>query len=124
MADRGLLFVYKADSGLFNTASDIAHKIFSPDTYECNLCALTHGYFTIRKEWEAFIRGLGLPTEYLHRDELDKADGVDAGQLPAVYRWHDEGWRLCLGPDAINGCDGLEQLEILIKERCIGSEPR
>jgi hypothetical protein len=117
-AEHGLLFVYKADSGLFNTATDIAHKIFSPETYECNLCALTHGYFTIRKEWEGFIRELGLPTEFLHRDELDKADGIDRDKLPAVYRWQEDGWQLCVGPEQINRCEELEQLEILIKEHC------
>lgn len=116
--EHGILFVYKADSGLFNTATDIAHKIFSPDTYECNLCALTHGYFSIRKEWEAFIKDLGVPTEYLHRDELDKVEGVDSEKLPAVYRWDDGGWKLCLGPETINECDKLEQLETLIREQC------
>ena len=45
-----LIFIYNADSGLFNTVTDIAHKIFSPETYSCNLCALTHDYFTVRDE--------------------------------------------------------------------------
>lgn len=44
------LFVYNADSGLFNTATDIAHKILLPETYACNLCALTHGHFKIHEE--------------------------------------------------------------------------
>ena len=28
-----LLFVYNADSGLFNTMADIGHKLLSPETY-------------------------------------------------------------------------------------------
>lgn len=116
--EHGILFVYKADSGLFNTATDIAHKIFSPETYECNLCALTHGYFSIRKEWEAFIRELGLAAEFLHRDEIDKVAGVDPERLPAVYRWRDDLWQLCLGPQQINQCEELEQLKKLIREQC------
>jgi len=27
-----LVFVYNADSGMFNTLTDIAHKVFSPKT--------------------------------------------------------------------------------------------
>lgn len=116
--EHGLLFVYKADSGLFNTATDIAHKIFSPETYECNLCALTHGYFTIRKEWERFIRELGIPTEFRHRNELEGLDNVDRDELPAVYRWHEGNWHLCASPDEINGCDELNQLKALISDNC------
>ncbi|MFO7593418.1 MAG: hypothetical protein R6X15_05155 [Pseudomonadota bacterium] len=118
MAEHGILFIYKADSGLFNTATDIAHKIFSPETYECNLCALTYGYFSIRKEWEAFIKELGMPVEFLHRDEIDKVSGVDPDNLPAVYRWKDDGWKLCLGAEQIDQCTELDQLKSLISENC------
>ena len=38
-----LLFVYNADTGLFNTVADAAHKILSPSTYSCNLCKVTYG---------------------------------------------------------------------------------
>lgn len=114
----GILFVYKADSGLFNTATDIAHKIFSPQTYECSLCALTHGYFTIRKEWEAFIKELGMPVEFLHRDEIDKVSGVDPDNLPAVYRWRNGDWQLCAGAQQIEQCADLDALKTLIREHC------
>ena len=48
--DRGasLLFVYNADSGFFNTLADIGHKLFSPATYPCQLCAITHGVLAER----------------------------------------------------------------------------
>ncbi|MCW8829689.1 MAG: hypothetical protein OQK94_11635 [Gammaproteobacteria bacterium] len=117
-SEHGILFVYKADSGLFNTVTDIAHKVFSPETYECNLCALTHGYFTMRQEWEAFINELGLPSEFLHRDEVAQVAGVDRENLPAVYRWREGGWQLCLGAEQIDSCTELEQLKSLIKANC------
>ena len=47
-----LIFVYNADSGLFNTLTDIAHKTFAPETYSCNLCAITFGTFGMRTEWK------------------------------------------------------------------------
>ena len=34
---KSIVFVYNADSGLFNMVTDTAHKMLSPDTYECNL---------------------------------------------------------------------------------------
>jgi hypothetical protein len=45
MKTKSLLFVYNADSGVFNLVTDIAHKIFSPQTYACQLCCITHGNF-------------------------------------------------------------------------------
>ncbi len=67
-----LMFVYNADSGMFNTLSDMAHKVFSPRTYSCNLCALTHSTFSMRDEWKEFIESLGVELEFLHRDEFRK----------------------------------------------------
>ena len=60
-----LIFVYNADSGLFNTLTDIAHKVLSPDTYACNLCSITHGYLKERRKWRNFIRTLDHPVEFL-----------------------------------------------------------
>lgn len=65
-----LLFVYNADSGYFNVAVDMAHKIFSPSTYPCSLCDLTYGIFKIRPEWEEFIQNTPVPFEFLHKDEF------------------------------------------------------
>ena len=53
-----LLFVYNADSGLLNSAKDYVHKIISPKTYECNLCAVTFGNFGIKNEWKRFVDSL------------------------------------------------------------------
>ena len=36
-----LLFVYNADTGLFNALADSAHKILSPQTYQWVLCEVT-----------------------------------------------------------------------------------
>ncbi len=49
-----LIFVYNANAGKLSAALDIAHKIISPSTYQCNLCSLTHGTFTERDVWKKF----------------------------------------------------------------------
>ncbi|MBC7930780.1 MAG: hypothetical protein H7Z38_09495, partial [Rubrivivax sp.] len=59
--NHALVFVYNADSGLFNALTDIAHKAFSPATYQCNLCALTHSTFGMRKGWKRFLETLDTP---------------------------------------------------------------
>ena len=113
-----LLFVYNADSGLFNTMADIGHKIFSPETYSCALCALTHGYFTERREWREFIESLECDCRFLHRDEFVQAYPDLESDLPAVFRFVDDNPVLCATPEAIRKCRSLEALKLLITEHC------
>ena len=80
-----LLFVYNADSGLFNTMADIGHKLLSPETYACDLCALTHGYFSEKRQWREFVESLGPECEFLHRDQFRKCYPQDTTPLPAVF---------------------------------------
>lgn len=114
-----LIFVYNADSGLFNTVSDIAHKIFSPQTYSCGLCALTHSYFSMRDEWKAFIDSLGVDCQFMHRDEFIAEYKGQNYSWPAVLMKRQEKLNVCLGSADINQCNDLNELKILIRENCL-----
>lgn len=67
-----LIFVYNADSGLVNTLMDIGHKVISPQTYQCNLCALTFGLVSEHKKWKQFREESATEMEFLHRDEFEQ----------------------------------------------------
>jgi len=107
-----LVFVYNADSGLFNTMADIGHKIFSPGTYACDLCALTHGYFSERREWRTFIDSLTISCEFLHRDEFVRSNPEQKNlAYPLVLLVDDNGQRICLSRDDLAACDSLDTLK-------------
>jgi hypothetical protein len=112
-----LVFVYNANGGLFNTLADVAHKIFSPETYACNLCALTHSNFGMRKEWRQFVESLGGAVEFLHADELKERYGVEGVRLPVIFSREDESLRELVGAAEINNCRTMEELEQLILEK-------
>jgi len=114
---KSLIFVYNADSGMFNTLSDIAHKIFSPDTYECNLCAITHSHFSMRKTWADFLETLNIELAFLHRDEWHQQFGGQDVVLPAIF-FKDENEKLevAVTADVINQCDTMESLQSVIKK--------
>ncbi len=67
-----LIFVYNANSGKLNTLFDIAHKLISPGTYQCDLCSLTHGALSEKKTWKEFRERTGLDMEFLHKDEFEQ----------------------------------------------------
>ncbi len=67
-----LIFVYNTDSNPISSLIDLGHKILSPETYSCSLCKLTHGPFTEIEAWKTFRTSVGVPMEFLHRDEFEK----------------------------------------------------
>jgi hypothetical protein len=67
-----LLFVYNAKSGRWNGYLDAAHKLLSPATYACKLCALTYGILTENEQWKAFRENSDISMEFLHTDEFTK----------------------------------------------------
>lgn len=115
-----LVFVYNADSGLFNTMADIGHKLFSPATYPCDLCAITHGLLSERAEWRRFIDSLGAPCEFLHRDQFRARFPDVQTLLPAIFRECEGRLAPCADATAIAACESLVDLQALILGHCLG----
>lgn len=106
-----LVFVYNADSGAFNLLADIAHKIFSPATYSCNLCALTHSNFGMKKQWKNFLESLDAEMEFLHADEFKDKYNLQEVALPAIYKQDGDGnLEIMIDAPAINNCESLDDL--------------
>ena len=116
-AERTLLFVYNADTGLFSVVTDYAHKILSPKTYPCNLCAITYGNMGMNKKWKEFIANLTVPIEFLHRDEFLKRFESKETQLPAVFIKRGESISMLIPHSEINECTSVEDLISLVKKK-------
>lgn len=114
---RRLVFVYNADSGLFNTVTDIAHKLLSPASYACKLCALTHGHFTIREQWLTFLTTLDADCEFLHRDEFIAQHGTSGVALPAIFERDSDKLVPLIDAAALNECASLDALSALLTAR-------
>jgi hypothetical protein len=106
-----LLLVYNADSGVFNALADAVHKIWSPETYGCQLCALTFGAVTMRDEWAKFLNELEIPVRFLHRDEFKRRFPDLKTELPSILL--NEGTRaeILLTAARINQCSTLNELK-------------
>jgi len=121
-----LVFVYNADSGVFNTLTDIAHKILSPDTYQCNLCNLTHGYFQAHEEWKTFLHDLDAQIEFLHRDEFvkkyAKEKDVTEVDYPAIFVNDKEELKLWIDKKVINKMSSTDDLMETIRAALLRNE--
>lgn len=112
-----LLFVYNADSGVLNAAKDYVHKIVSPKTYECNLCAVTYGNFGMKNEWKNFIDSLKYSVEFIHRDEIQKYNFLKNEKLPAAFIKRGKTITKLISHTEINRLKTLEGLIELVKKK-------
>jgi len=114
--EQSLLFIYNADSGLFNTLTDIAHKLISPATYACNLCAITHGLLSEKHEWRDYLEQLPMPLEFLHRDEYEQKYGESSWVYPAVLIRKGDTIEMLIPSSDINRCRNVDDLQQLINK--------
>lgn len=109
-----LVFVYNTDSGIMNAALESMHKLFSPQTYSCNLCAITHNSFGMKKEWADFLEELPLSVRFLHKEEWEREFNRKE-ELPAVFLRQKGQLNILINSNELNRLD-LSQLKANISE--------
>lgn len=112
MKKEKLIFVYNADSSLEHQVFDFLHKAISPATYQCSLCAITYGTFTMRKAWRDFIASLSVPVEFLYKNEFKRYHQGYKEGFPAVLLQQQQGLKLLIGPKEMASLDleGLKEV--------------
>jgi hypothetical protein len=115
-----IIFVYNADSGVFNLLSDIAHKMFSPQTYACNLCAITHSNFGMKKEWKDYLDSLPNPLEFLHADEFKNKYQSEKVSLPAIFIEENGSLKKIADAGRINESKSIADLKSIINNESRG----
>ena len=124
MKTESLIFIYNANSGKINALLDTAHKIFSPDTYECNLCALTFNSFSENKLWKSFRETSSIKMDFLHTDEFKKEYASKFGYkftYPIVLLNNNEELEVFISTETINTVKTTKDLIKLIKSRSVAN---
>ena len=105
-----IIFVYNADSGVINAIKDYFHKIFSPSTYECNLCGISWGLGGMKKDWINYVKGLPQPVEFLHRDEFESKYPNSEKNYPSAWVYNNNGLDLLIPSEEMNQLRNLTDL--------------
>ncbi len=112
-----LLIVYNAEAGMLAGVKDSIHKLLKPDTYPCNLCALTHGAVRMDPAWKRFIARMPIDTRVYHRPDFRaRYPDLDLA-LPAVLLEHGRDARILIGADELKRIDSVDALIGRIEER-------
>ncbi|WP_397364770.1 GTPase [Olleya sp. R77988] len=112
-----LIFVYNANSGIKNLALDIAHKLFSPKTYACNLCALTFNTFSENTIWKDFRNRTTLDIAFLHIDEFETKYPNQTFNYPVILSRNKNSLNVFLSKDEINALSSVEELILTIESK-------
>ena len=113
-----ILIVYNARSGAFAALADALHKIVSPETYPCSLCAVTYGPVAMRGEWRRFLATLPNAKRFFHTDDLAAAfPGIDVPP-PAILTQHgEEAPRELVKAAELDAAADLPELIALVERR-------
>ena len=117
MPRRELLFVYNAKSGTLHALLDAAHKLLSPSTYACHLCALTYGAARMRPAWRDFVHALPHEVRFIYADELARENTLrELPALPALLERRESKLVPLLAKADIEACKTLDGLMARVRE--------
>ena len=111
-----LIFIYNAKSGIVNEFLDFAHKIVSPSTYNCNLCAISYGNFTMKKKWSDYISSLPVRSTFTYKDKVSEY-GYDNIELPSIIFRNGSRSKVIISSEEINKLKKIDQLINILSDR-------
>ena len=111
-----LIFIYNAKSGIVNEFLDFAHKIVSPSTYNCNLCAISYGNFTMKKKWSDYISSLPVRSTFTYKDKVSEY-GYNNIELPSIIFQNGSRSKVIISSEEINKLKKIDQLINILSDR-------
>ena len=114
-----LLFIYNAKSGAINNILDVGHKLISPETYSCNLCALTHNTFSENMTWKAFRDQSNLDMNFFHIEEFEKEYPDKRFSYPIILLKNNNRLTEFVSSTEINTIETVDGLTKILTERSI-----
>ena len=112
-----IIFIYNAQSGLTQGAIDWAHKLVSPQTYNCSLCNLTYGNLGKYDQWSKFLKSLNLEKTFIYQDQLNDLKFYNQESLPCIFFQNENQYSQLITSEQLNLCSNLENLIKLIENK-------
>ncbi len=112
-----LLFIYKAKSGVTNALLDSVHKMFSPRTYPCQLCTLTHNTFSENKLWKTFKNKSQISMTFYHTDEFLRTYPNATYTFPVILCKTNDDLSIFISTSKLSSINTTEALITLIQQK-------
>ena len=118
--EKALHFVYNANSGKLNAVKDSLHKWLSPETYDCDLCSLTHNSFKEVGAWKRFRQQSPIPMYFYHKDEFEKqfrSKWLPNYDFPVVLIANDQALEVFLSAQELHALSDVHELMDQVAEK-------
>jgi len=112
-----LVFVYNAEAGIVRGFMDSIHKIVSPSSYACDLCAITYGLTSMNRDWRVWLQEIEIPTEFFHRAEFKKAWPEANFELPVILMEEKKRLTPVIGAETLAEIKDVDQLIAVLEDR-------
>ncbi len=112
-----IIFIYNAKSGKINGLLDVAHKLISPKTYSCKLCAITHDTFSENEQWKQFRKDFSLPLAFLHSDEFEKNYTITDTIYPVIFLEENQKLTVWISKHEIEQLENTKELIQLLESK-------
>lgn len=104
-----LVFVYNADNDVLNSVLGYMHKVFSPRTYPCDLCSLTHSNIGERKAWKDFKGDQNVSMDFIYKKEFKERFTIES-EAPIILALKDGVISIVMSKEEIAGVQNLDEL--------------
>ena len=115
--DRVLILVYNLDKGSLADVKDNLYSSSPSRAPPCHLCALISSPVGIKKGWKRFIADLGMPAEYLYREEFGREYTLPGFAAPGIFIRLGGSLILLVSGEEINHCESTDDLIDLVRQR-------
>tara|TARA_R100000541_G_scaffold56474_1_gene65912 strand:- start:52 stop:423 length:372 start_codon:yes stop_codon:yes gene_type:complete len=115
-----LIFVYNANSGAVNSVLDSAHKLLSPQTYQCSLCELTFNALSEKPAWKKFRTTSAIEMVFLHKDEFLRqyqSKWLPKYNFPIILSEENNELHIFMDAENLDTVDGVSELITEIEKR-------
>lgn len=107
-----LILVYNANATVFAVTADFFHKLFSPETYQCNLCRVTYGPIAMKKEWREYLDGLPYKILFYHKDQFMRlSPDYQSQTFPVIFIRAEGKYTVLMSTDEINSISTVDELK-------------
>ena len=115
-----IIFIYNASDDLLSVSFDFIHKIASPSTYQCSLCKVTYGNFSMHEEWESYIEALPFEVEFLYKNNyLEFHEDLISKEFPVAYKYDGDSYEVLISQQEFDLCNDLNDLMDIMNQKVI-----
>ena len=115
-----LVFLYNASDDAISVGFDFLHKIISPSTYQCSLCKITYGNFSMHDDWRNYLNSIPYKIDFLYKNNYKKYhEKLEVNEFPTAFVLKEGKYEIFLSKADFDSCEDLKSLMNLINNKLI-----